>query len=276
MTIEFHRAQRPKTKLRLAISGPTGSGKTCGALNLAFGLGGRVALIDTEGAGALYAQSGDYDICALPGPLSPPKYLEALRAAEAAGYNVVIIDSLRHFWPDPGPVLAALLQSRCHLIVTLRNPYEMEPLWQDELNCGCTAVLDLDQQHTASPAKDLTGLLAGQRLKLTPALGRQLRAWLETGVEESLEERSADGPGESTASGAADEAEERAAHKTADDSGESAGGGKTGGTEKPAQPQPDPAPAGGARVASGNQPEADPAPARALTKAAPTCKKRLF
>jgi len=248
MTIEFHRAQRPKTKLRLAISGPTGSGKTCGALNLAFGLGGRVALIDTEGAGALYAQTGDYDICALPGPLNPPKYLEALRAAEAAGYNVVIIDSLRHFWPDAGPVLAALLQSRCHLIVTLRNPYEMEPLWQDELNCGCTAVLDLDGQHTAGPIKDLTGLLAGQKLKLTPALGRQLRAWLETGAEESLAPVAADGPGESTASGTADEAEEIAAPRAADGPGESGGGGKTGAAEAPARPQPNPAAAGKKRL----------------------------
>jgi len=276
MTIEFHRAQRPKTKLRLAISGPTGSGKTCGALNLAFGLGGRVALIDTEGAGALYAQLGDYDICALPVPLNPPRYLEALRAAEAAGYNVVIIDSLRHFWPDAGPVLAALLQSRCHFIVTLRDPYEMEPLWQDELVYACTAVLDLDGQHTASPVKDLTGFLAGQKLKLTPALGRQLRAWLETGVEESLAARPADGSGESTASGTADEAEERAAQRAADGPGESAGDGQTGAAEAPAQPQPNRAAAGDAREAGGAQPEADPAPARALTRAAAAGKKRLF
>jgi len=248
MTIQFHRARRPKTKLRLALSGPTGSGKTCGALNLAFGLGGRVALIDTEGAGALYAQSGDYDICALPGPLNPPKYLEALRAAEAAGYNVIIIDSLRHFWPDPGPVLAALLQSRCHLIVTLRDPYEMEPLWEDELNCGCTVVLDLDGQHTASPDKDLTGLLAGQKLKLTPALGRQLRAWLETGVEESLAARPADGPGESTANGTAGEAEEIAEPRPANAPGESVGGGQTGAAEVPAQPHPNPAAAGKKRL----------------------------
>jgi len=168
---------------------------------------------------------------------------------------VVIIDSLRHFWPDAGPVLAALLQSRCHLIVTLRDPYEMEPLWQDELVYACTAVLDLDQQHTAGPAKDLTGLLAGQKLKLTPALGRQLRAWLETGVEESLAQVAADGPGESTASGTADEAEEMAAPRAVDGPGESAGG---------------------AREAGGAQPEADPAPSRALTRTAAAGKKRLF
>jgi Ni2+-binding GTPase involved in maturation of urease and hydrogenase len=44
----FHKAERKKAKLRLAISGPAGSGKTYSALQVAFGIGGRVAMIDTE------------------------------------------------------------------------------------------------------------------------------------------------------------------------------------------------------------------------------------
>ena len=65
----FRKAQRTKAKLRLAITGPAGSGKTYSALLLAFGIGGKIALIDTEnGSGDLYANLGDYDICNLNAP----------------------------------------------------------------------------------------------------------------------------------------------------------------------------------------------------------------
>lgn len=44
----FRKAQRKQAKLRLAITGPAGSGKTYSSLLLAFGLGGKIAMIDTE------------------------------------------------------------------------------------------------------------------------------------------------------------------------------------------------------------------------------------
>jgi hypothetical protein len=46
----FRKAERRKAKLRLGITGPAGSGKTYGALLIAFGLGGKIAMIDTEHA----------------------------------------------------------------------------------------------------------------------------------------------------------------------------------------------------------------------------------
>ena len=46
----FRKAERRKAKLRLAITGPAGSGKTYGALLVAQGLGGKIAMIDTENA----------------------------------------------------------------------------------------------------------------------------------------------------------------------------------------------------------------------------------
>ncbi len=50
----FHEAKRQKVKLRLGICGPSGSGKTYSSLLIAQGLGGRVALLDTEhGSGEL-------------------------------------------------------------------------------------------------------------------------------------------------------------------------------------------------------------------------------
>ena len=52
--MEIRKAERRKAKLRLGITGPAGSGKTYGALQVAFGLGGRIVLIDTENG------SGDF------------------------------------------------------------------------------------------------------------------------------------------------------------------------------------------------------------------------
>ena len=84
--VRFHKAERKKSKLRLAIAGPAGSGKTYSALLVAFGIGGRVAMIDTErGSGELYAHLGDYDVCPITSPFVPEKYIEAIRAAEDAG-----------------------------------------------------------------------------------------------------------------------------------------------------------------------------------------------
>src|SRR5260364_9396 len=49
--------------LWLALTGPSGSGKTYSALLLAKGIGGRIAVIDTEhGSASLYADVLDFDV----------------------------------------------------------------------------------------------------------------------------------------------------------------------------------------------------------------------
>lgn len=102
----IRKAERRKAKLRLAIIGPTGSGKTYSALQLAFGLGGKVGMIDTEnGSGDLYANVGDYDIITLEAPYTVQKYREAIRAFEDEGYETIIIDSLTHAWSGEGGLL---------------------------------------------------------------------------------------------------------------------------------------------------------------------------
>ena len=59
----FEPVVREKAKLRMAISGVTGAGKTLGALYIAYGITGdwgKVALIDTEhGRGRFYASRDD-------------------------------------------------------------------------------------------------------------------------------------------------------------------------------------------------------------------------
>ena len=104
----FRKAERKQAKLRLALCGPSGSGKTYSALLIAQGLapGGKVALIDTErGSGELYADLTAYDVAPLEPPYTPKRYVEIIKAAEQAGYDVLIIDSLSHAWTGEGGVL---------------------------------------------------------------------------------------------------------------------------------------------------------------------------
>lgn len=102
----FKKAERKQAKLRLALAGPSGSGKTYSALLLAQGLGGRIAVIDTEhGSASLYADIADFDTLELHAPYSPERYVDAITAAEHAGYSVLIIDSYSHEWTGSGGCL---------------------------------------------------------------------------------------------------------------------------------------------------------------------------
>ncbi|PYC06339.1 AAA family ATPase [Pseudomonas koreensis] len=102
----FKKAERKQAKLRLALAGPSGSGKTYSAILLAQGLGGRIAVIDTEhGSASLYADIADFDTLELHAPYSPERYVDAITAAEQAGYSVLIIDSYSHEWTGSGGCL---------------------------------------------------------------------------------------------------------------------------------------------------------------------------
>lgn len=104
----FRKAERKQAKLRLALDGPSGAGKTYSALLVAMGLapGGRIAMIDTERrSGELYADLTDYDVAPLDPPYTPTRYIELIARAEKDGYDVLIIDSLSHAWTGEGGVL---------------------------------------------------------------------------------------------------------------------------------------------------------------------------
>lgn len=112
MTVLFQKAQRSQTKLRMAITGPAGAGKTLGALLIARGLvgeKGKIALVDTENASASYysekKEVGGFDTAAMHPPYEIKKYVMAINAAAEAGYDCIIIDSLTHAWSGEGGIL---------------------------------------------------------------------------------------------------------------------------------------------------------------------------
>ncbi|MFK3738989.1 ATP-binding protein [Massilia sp. TN1-12] len=153
--MKFTKATRQKARLRLALTGPSGSGKTWGALLLGVGLGGKIAVIDTErDSASLYSHLADFDALNLEAPFTPERYIEAIKVAEAAGYDTLIIDSITHEWSGVGgcleevdliarskykgnswsawsdvtprhrALLDAILHSPMHIIVTLRSKTE--------------------------------------------------------------------------------------------------------------------------------------------------------
>lgn len=98
MKMEFKKASKKQSKLRCAIFGPSGSGKTFSALSIASGMSKKVAVIDTErGSASKYADRFEFDVVDLPNH-AVETYIAAINAANRAGYEVLIIDSLSHAW----------------------------------------------------------------------------------------------------------------------------------------------------------------------------------
>ncbi|MCA0354691.1 MAG: ATP-binding protein [Chloroflexi bacterium] len=102
----FQRATKHQSKLRLALLGIAGSGKTYTALSIANHLGKAIAVIDTEhGSASKYADDvANFDVAELTS-FHPQRYIDAIHAAEQAGYDVLIIDSLSHAWNGKDGVL---------------------------------------------------------------------------------------------------------------------------------------------------------------------------
>lgn len=112
----FEPVTRQKAKLRLALTGVSGAGKTLGALYIAYGLTkdwAKIALIDTEHErGRFYASrsdlnTGEFLYASLAPPYSPQRYQEYVaEAARLVGPDgVVIVDSFSHAWNNEGGVL---------------------------------------------------------------------------------------------------------------------------------------------------------------------------
>lgn len=152
---QFGSAARRARRLRLNLEGPSGAGKTWTACALAETLGERRFIVDTEhGSALLYDEEFPW---ASENYLElvnhhPQSYVNAILAAEKAGADVIILDSLTHAWtgtdgalslhdkaskysgnsytawrdvtPLHNMLVETILGSKAHIITTLRTKTE--------------------------------------------------------------------------------------------------------------------------------------------------------
>ena len=154
----FQKAVKSKSKLRCALFGPSGAGKTYSALSIAKGIGGKVAVIDSErGSASKYADKFDFDVVDLE-KKSIDEYVQFIKEAGEAGYSVLIIDSLTHAWqdlleeveklanakyrgntwsawsegtPKQRALVNAILSCPCHIMATMRSKTEWQTTQDD-------------------------------------------------------------------------------------------------------------------------------------------------
>ena len=218
----FHKATKIQSRLRLALSGPSGAGKTYTALNIAKHLGQTIAVIDTEhGSASKYADRFDFDVCELIDH-HPAKYIEALKSAAQAEYDVIIIDSLSHAWfkelelagkgfdgwknvrPLERALVDAMLSSPSHVIATMRTKTEWvleeytkkngdkgsapkkvgtAPIQASGIEYEMDLAGELNLEHILTISKSRCPELSNQTF-LNPGqeLAEMLTAWLTDGV----------------------------------------------------------------------------------------------
>ncbi len=148
----FKKAEKKTSKLRLAIEGASGSGKTYSSLILASSIGKKIAVLDTEhGSASLYSDKFNFDVLELKPPYAPEHYIKAIDEAEKLGYDVIILDSITHEWNGVGGCLDIvnkisgnsytawakvtprhdafvnrILNSKIHIIATMRSKANYE------------------------------------------------------------------------------------------------------------------------------------------------------
>ncbi|RBA30862.1 AAA family ATPase [Elizabethkingia anophelis] len=146
--MQLRKSERKQAKIKMALQGSAGSGKTYSSLLLAKGLingdFSKVAIVDTEnGSADLYAHLGNYNVLSLVPPFTPEMYIKAIEVCESAGMEVIILDSISHCWdelldfhsklagnsftnwakitPRQKAFVYKILQSKAHIIATMRT-----------------------------------------------------------------------------------------------------------------------------------------------------------
>lgn len=146
--MQLRKSERKQAKIKMALQGSSGSGKSLSSLLLAKGLTNdnlaKVAVVDTEnGSADLYAHLGNYNVLPLQPPYTPEKFIEAMEVCEKAGMECIILDSISHVWDElldyhsklPGnsftnwnkvtprqkAFIDKILQCNAHVIATMRT-----------------------------------------------------------------------------------------------------------------------------------------------------------
>lgn len=145
--MQLTKSNRKQAKIKMALQGPAGSGKTYSSLLIAKGITSgdfsKVAVIDSEnGSSNLYAELGEFNVLTLD-KYSPESYIEAIELCENEGMEVIIIDSITHAWeflldyhgslsgnsftnwnkvtPRQRAFIDKILKSSSHIIATMRT-----------------------------------------------------------------------------------------------------------------------------------------------------------
>ena len=146
--MQLRQSERKRAKIKMALQGSAGSGKTMSALLLTSGLTNgdlsKVAVIDSEnGSADLYAHLGQYNVLTLAPPFTPENYIKAIEVCEKAAMEVIIIDSISQSWeelldyhsslagnsftnwakvtPRQNAFIDKILQADAHIIATMRT-----------------------------------------------------------------------------------------------------------------------------------------------------------
>jgi hypothetical protein len=112
------KAQRAKVKMKMNIGAPTGFGKTTGALMVAYGMvkdWSKICLVDSENeSGSFYANHkvpgtnfviGEFLTISITPPFTVDRFCSSIDMAIAEGCEVVIMDSMYHYWHGTGGIL---------------------------------------------------------------------------------------------------------------------------------------------------------------------------
>ncbi|WP_228455835.1 AAA family ATPase [Chryseobacterium sp. POL2] len=146
--MQLRQSERKQARIKMALQGSAGSGKTYSSLILAKGMTNgdfsKVAIIDTEnGSADLYAHLGTYNVLSLKPLFTPQQYVDAINICEEAGMEVIILDSISHCWdylldyhsslagnsftnwakikPLEKLFIDKILQCKAHVIATMRT-----------------------------------------------------------------------------------------------------------------------------------------------------------
>lgn len=96
---QAEQASKKQARLRMALHGASGCGKTYSALAIGCEMGDRVFLLDTEhGSASKYADKFKFDTLPNPLPDFHPERLISFLNKGPDRYDVLIVDSMTHFW----------------------------------------------------------------------------------------------------------------------------------------------------------------------------------
>lgn len=224
----FAPATRKNARLRLAIAGTAGAGKTYSALLMAKEFGTRIAVLDSErGSASLYADLVPFDVQELEGK-TPLDYIAAIKEAAELGYEVLVIDSYSHSWmgalelvdrkggwvrggkdvsPQVARLVDAILQYPGHVIATMRSKADyaietvdgkarmrklgMATVAREGTDYEFTVMLSVTTEGGLEVTKTRCSALSGNAYTRDdiPKIARTLKEWLTSGAAPSMREQ---------------------------------------------------------------------------------------